>query len=68
MVYPIMKLQNYLTKKSMSQAEFARKLGIGRADIHRYVKGIRKPRPELANRIVEFTEHAVTLEDLYADA
>lgn len=49
----------------MTQAELAKKLGIGRADINRYVKGIRRPRPDLANRIVEFTEQTVTLEDLY---
>lgn len=60
-----MKLENYLTKTGMTQAELAKKLGIGRADINRYVKGIRRPRPDLANRIVEFTEQTVTLEDLY---
>ena len=62
-----MKLANYLLNKGMSQAEFAKKLGIGRADVNRYLSGIRRPRPELARQIVEFTKWAVTLEDLYGE-
>ena len=64
-----MKLASYLEEKNLTYAAFARMLGMtstaAAMNICRYVKGTRKPRPAVANKMVEITKGRVTLKDIY---
>jgi DNA-binding transcriptional regulator YiaG len=61
-----MKLSAYLRKKKISQTDFARTLGVEREAVARWIAGIRRPRPEIARKIVKITgPRGVTFEDIY---
>ena len=47
------------------RAKLARELGITWAAVASWVEGKTRPRPELANRIVELSNGALTLSDIY---
>ena len=64
-----MKLANYLTANNISHAEFARMLGMtstsAALNISRYARGLRRPRPAIAAKIVAATKGRVKHKDLY---
>ena len=66
-----MKLASYLEEKKLTYAAFARMLGMtstaAAMNICRYVKGARKPRPAVANKIIKATGGRVTLKDIYGE-
>jgi transcriptional regulator with XRE-family HTH domain len=62
-----MKLSDYLKKEGLSDAEFARQLGVGRSSIGRYAAGKRKPRWEVLARIAKVTRGKVTALDFMDD-
>ena len=65
-----MKLADYLEEKELTYAVFAQMLGMTSSaasmNICRYINGTRRPRPTVANKIVEVTKGRVTLKDLYS--
>lgn len=61
-----MKLSDYLAKKDLSYASFAKLIKVkGRMTVCRYANGMQYPRPEIARRIVAVTKGHVSLKDLY---
>jgi transcriptional regulator with XRE-family HTH domain len=67
-IIAIMKLSAYLKKKKLSQAAFAKELGVEREAVARWIAGIRRPRPEVAQRIVEITgPRGVSFKDIYGE-
>jgi DNA-binding XRE family transcriptional regulator len=62
-----MKLIEYLDQEKITQCEFAKHLGCTKNTIYRISGGIHYPSPRLAKMIIEFTDGAVTLDDLYSD-
>lgn len=66
-----MKLSDYLIEKKLTYAAFAKHLGMtstaAAMNVCRYVKGTRKPRPAVANKIVAATKGRVTLKDIYGE-
>jgi hypothetical protein len=65
-----MTLAEYLTKRKLTYAAFAAKLGIGGRNpgmtVFRYATGKRLPRPDMAAKIVKATRRKVKLSDIYA--
>lgn len=60
-----MKLQDYLTDKGYTTAEFAALIQTDRSVVHRWLTGKVYPRAQMAQLIVKLTKNAVTFEDLY---
>ncbi len=60
----LMTLNDYLWQRRMTATEFARALGIGTSHAWKLRNGRVEPKIDLANRIVVWTEGAVTLNDL----
>lgn len=58
-----MKLGDFLSEKTLSQAEFAALIGATQAAVSRYVAGSRMPRRNHLTRIREATAGAVTAND-----
>lgn len=63
-----MTLDEFMTKKGMSNAALAAELQTDRYQIYRYRKGKRRPRPEMMARIREITAGTVSYGDWYAPA
>jgi DNA-binding transcriptional regulator YdaS (Cro superfamily) len=59
-------LAAYLAAHRMSQATFARQLGVPSQHVNRWCKGIYVPRSETVKKIVTLTDGAVTERDLHA--
>ena len=62
-----MNLKTYLKTYGITWEEFADRIGVVPSSIYNYTQGIRKPRPDIANRIVEETRNLVSYADLYAE-
>lgn len=62
-----MKLHQYLKRERISNAEFARKIGVSRISIWRYSKGVHFPRWEFLTRIMKETNGEVTYLDFCPD-
>jgi transcriptional regulator with XRE-family HTH domain len=58
-----MKLADYLAAHDLSQAEFARSLGISQVAVSRYAGGRRMPRRDHLLKIREITDGAVMADD-----
>jgi transcriptional regulator with XRE-family HTH domain len=58
-----MKLASYLTISGMSDAAFARRIGVNRQTIGRYKYGDRTPKPSLLALIHHATDGAVSAND-----
>lgn len=58
-----MKLSDYLITQQITPAEFARRIGVGRMSVHRYIRGERFPRPDVLQRIHQATKGRVTPND-----
>ncbi len=58
-----MKLASWLDINRLSDAEFARRVGVPRQTIGRYKLGERFPKPNLLNKIYKATEGQVTAND-----
>lgn len=58
-----MKLHNYIQNNSVES--LAGKAKVSVSAIYNYASGYRRPRPEIALRLVKATGGKVTLEDLY---
>jgi len=63
-----MQLIDYLKKKGISQAKFARKIKMSPAGVCRIIKGNRFPRPETILAIDFWTQGQVTHDDFYKQA
>lgn len=67
-----MKLPTYLEKNNLSYAKFAKTIGMDSTsaamNIWRYCNTQRRPRPEIASKIVSATKGKVTFEDIYGGA
>jgi len=60
-----MKLADYLITQNQSPAAFARRIGVGRMTIHRYIKGERQPTAKITDLIYKTTKGQVTAHDLW---
>ena len=58
-----MKLADYLEQEAVSDAEFARLIGVKRQAVHRYRKGARFPDRRVLSKIHEVTNGRVTAND-----
>jgi transcriptional regulator with XRE-family HTH domain len=58
-----MKLASYLDINGMTDAEFARRIGVGRHTVGRYRLGERFPHPDVLSKIHKETKGAVTAND-----
>ena len=59
-----MELGTYLEQTNMQQKAFARMVEISRSALSNYIYKRRKPRLDIAHRIVTATKGKVTIEDL----
>lgn len=57
-------LKHIMTEKDISQAELARRTGIGRSSISQYISGINMPQDRILNKIAAALE--VNIDDLLA--
>jgi transcriptional regulator with XRE-family HTH domain len=60
-----MKLRDYLASKSITAAEFGRRIKVSQAAITRYATGDRIPEPAIMRRIASATRGAVVPNDFY---
>jgi transcriptional regulator with XRE-family HTH domain len=60
-----MKLKTYLTEESIGVTEFARRLGVSRQTIHRYLASRRYPNAKHLRRISEVTDGQVLPNDFF---
>jgi DNA-binding transcriptional regulator YdaS (Cro superfamily) len=58
-----MQLAEYVKKSGYSQASIARALGVKAARVNQWVRGISRPKPELALRLEVVTGGRVTAEE-----
>jgi transcriptional regulator with XRE-family HTH domain len=63
-----MNLRPYLDENGISPAEFARRIRVELASVHRYLNGERIPRLDILERIVHATDGAVQANDFFASA
>lgn len=61
-----MRLSDWLTHNSLSEAEFARRIGTTRVAVGRYIAGTRVPRRDVMTKIEAETAQQVTANDFYA--
>jgi transcriptional regulator with XRE-family HTH domain len=60
-----MKLRDYLASKSITAAEFGRRIKVSQAAVTRYAAGDRIPEPSVMRRIARVTRGAVAPNDFY---
>jgi transcriptional regulator with XRE-family HTH domain len=60
-----MKLSAYLDSYDLTDAEFARAIGVGRQVVQRYRHGSRIPHPRIMELIASATQGKVTPNDFY---
>lgn len=61
-----MKLATYLAERGQSQAEFARRIGVSRQTVNKYVLAQRIPHRRVMPRIVKQSGGQVRVGDFYA--
>lgn len=62
------KLERYLERNRLTQADFAERVGTTQGAIARYIAGQRMPRPEVLVRIIDATGGEVTANDFLPEA
>ena len=60
-----MKLEEWLSRNNVKPADLARRVGVSRGTISRYLSGERTPTSRIAAEIIRATEGEVTTTDLY---
>jgi len=58
-----MTLSQYLRETGETGTQFAKRIGVAQATVHRYCSGVRIPRPEILQRIQAETGGQVTPND-----
>lgn len=61
-----MQLEAYLRESGITKADFARTIDVDWSTLFRYMRGIRRPHPDILYRIVKATGGAVQANDFYA--
>lgn len=61
------KLRNYMTEKSITEAELAAEVGVNQSTIHRLARGQFVPRVDLANKIRVATKGRIRFLDWVMD-
>ena len=59
-----MNLKDYIESRNFGKSEFAEMVGISPCALSNYIHHRRKPRLDIAQRIVQVTKGKVTIEDL----
>jgi len=62
-----MTLEEYLNSVGISVSNFAKKVGVIPTTIYRYIDGSRKPRPEIAMKIVLVSNQQISFKSLYTN-
>jgi DNA-binding transcriptional regulator YdaS (Cro superfamily) len=60
-----MTISDWMKSTNRSAFQLAAILGLSEMAVRRYAQGSRMPEPEIAQRIVEVTEGAVSIQDLH---
>jgi transcriptional regulator with XRE-family HTH domain len=60
-----MLLRDYLKSRKITHEDFGKSVGVTRDAVARWLRKNRRPRPDVANRIVAETKNRVTLKDIY---
>ena len=60
-----MRLEEWLKSQKMTTGQFAKKIGVSRSQVHKYLYEGAIPRPEILRRIFIVTNKAVTANDFY---
>lgn len=60
-----MELKSYMSSNGIDDASMAHTLGCSAGSVRKWRYGERMPEPEIAQRIVEVTEGAVSIQDLH---
>jgi transcriptional regulator with XRE-family HTH domain len=63
-----MQLSSYLKKSGVTAAEFAKRIGVDKTTVYRYIRGERIPNRDALSRIMEETEGAVTANDFFCQS
>jgi transcriptional regulator with XRE-family HTH domain len=63
-----MKLSEWLSSNSISDTEFAEKIGVSRQALYRYKQGTRVPKPKIVLEIAKATDGQVSANDFYETA
>ena len=61
-----MDIRTYLKTSDISVATFAETLGLSPQAVHRYITGERTPRRDVIRKIVDASDGAITVADIYA--
>lgn len=62
-----MKLETYLSSKSLTRTEFAELIGTTQASVSRYVTGERRPSIEMIDKIDKATKGKVKMRDWFKE-
>jgi transcriptional regulator with XRE-family HTH domain len=60
-----MKLSSYLERETLAVEQFAEQVGVDPASVRRYLRGDRRPRGRVMERIIEVTGGSVTPNDFW---
>ena len=63
-----MQLREYLKSNDITLPAFAETIGVSVQAVHRYVKGGRKPKPTVMDKIMDATQGNVQPNDFYSKA
>ena len=59
----VMQLRDYLQRHGLTQAEFAKRIGVEKLAVYRYLAGSRFPNKRVMQRITDETKGKVTASD-----
>jgi transcriptional regulator with XRE-family HTH domain len=62
-----MDLKTYREQKGLTLEQVGAELGVGKSTVQRIENRITQPKRKLASRIVAWSEHQVTIAELYAE-
>jgi DNA-binding transcriptional regulator YdaS (Cro superfamily) len=61
-----MQLRAYLDREGIAADDFAAKIGVDPVSVHRYLRGVRRPKWTVMGRIIKATSGEVTANDFVA--
>lgn len=61
-----MELRAYLNSRDLSEADFAKLIGVKQSAVNRYCRKIRTPKPKVMSEIIRVTKGKVTANDFVA--
>jgi len=59
-----MKISDYIKQEGISQAEFARRIGVDRSTVTLWIQGLRRPASDMALHIEQVTDGSIHHDEL----